>query len=353
MRARLLPLVALAGLALAACSPAAGGTEVPALERALALAADTPDADLVSALTVTAGGTALVTTVGPAGRSGLTVVDLPGGGAATAGDRIALQDVEQDVVLADGDDVLVVGTSPGGGYAVLVVDPATGAVRESRPVAGVEGAGELAAAALPDGTVVVAADRPGGAPLLLLVDPATGEVTATAEVDLPAVPGERVNLHAVAVSPDGSRIAVALAVRAGDGWTPVVAVLDAGLAPAGDPVALDGDRVAALAVAGDGTAYAALEAASGVLAVDPASGAVREVPADLGEVTELAVVGDDLVTVDRSLLLIRLDPADGSVARTADLCAGTGAASGIGVAPDGALVVVAGCDGAGLWVVPA
>ena len=353
MRARLLSLIALAGLALAACSPAGGGPGGPPLERAVALGADVADADLVSGLTVTPDGTALVTTVGPAGRSGLVVVDLAGGGAAATGDRADLAGVEQDAVLAAGDEVLVVGTTDGGGYSVLAVDPATGAVRETRPVAGLEEAGEVEAAALPDGSVVVAADRPGGTPLLLLLDPATGAVTAAAEVDLSAVPGERTNLHALAVSPDGSRIAVGLSVRAGEEWTPVVAVLDDGLAPVGDPVALDGGRVAALAVAGDGTAYAALEEASGVLAVDPAAGAVAEVPTRLGEATELALVDGDLVAVDRGLTLTRLDPADGAVAATADLCAGTGAASGLGVAPDGSLVVAANCGGAGLWVVPA
>ncbi|MGY1773045.1 hypothetical protein [Blastococcus sp. SYSU D00813] len=352
MRAHLLPLAALAGLGLAACAPAEGDTGSPPLERTVALAAGASDADLVSGLTVTAEGTALVTTVGPAGRSGVTVVDLPGGGTAAPGGSVALDDVGPDAVLASGDEVLVVGTSADGGYAVLVVDPATGAIEETRPVAGVEEAGEVEAAALPDGTVVVAADRPGGTPLVLLVDSATGEVRASAEVDLSAVPGERANLHALAVSPDGSRIALGLAVRAGGEWTPVVAVLDAGLTPGGDPVALEGGRVTALAVAEDGTAYAALAEASGVLAVDPAGGAAG-IPAGLGEVTQLAVVGDELVAVDRGLTLTRLDPVAGTVGARVDLCTGSGAASGIGVAPDGSLVVVANCEGAGLWVVPA
>ena len=369
MRAHLLRLAAAAAaLATAACTGTVEGTGTsigtggPAvLDRAVALAPDAHHADLATGLSVAADGTVLVSTVGgPDGRSALRVVHLPGDGTATAGDGVALDDVELDLALTAGGEVLVVGrdgASSGGDsgvdYGVLVVDPSSGAVLDVRRVAGTEGASGFEAVALPDGTVVVAGVRSGGAPFLLRVDPATGAVLASAEVDVAAVPGERTIVRALAVSPDGSRIAVGLAVGTGGSWTPVVAGVDAALSATAAAQALDGGAVTALAVADDGTAYAALEDAAGILAVDPAAGAVRQVDADLAEVTALAVVGDELVAVDRGLVVTRLDPADGAVSGTVDLCTDTGAAAGIGVAPDGSLVVAANCAGAGLWVLPA
>ncbi|SEP15757.1 hypothetical protein [Trujillonella endophytica] len=368
MRARLLGVLAAAtALATAACTTSTGGQGGPGgpatLERAVALADDVEDADLVAGVTVTADGTALVWTLGAAGRAGVTVVDLPENGSpAVAGDTVRLQDVELDLALTAGGETLLVGRvgSPyDGRYAVLAVDPASGDVLDTRPVAGTEDAGQVEAAALPDGTVVVAGDRPGGLPFVLLVAPLEGRVISAAAIDVSDVAdaADRVRVDALTVSPDGTTIAVTLAVRGEDGsaWTPAVAVLETDPFSPGDVVALDGDGVSALAVSDDGIAYVATEGTTGLAAVDAATGTVREVPGEpgLGEVTGLAVVGDDVVAVDRRLRVVRLDPADGSATAVADLCDDTGAAAGVAVAPDGSLVVAANCAGAGLWVLPA
>jgi DNA-binding beta-propeller fold protein YncE len=253
----------------------------------------------------------------------------------------------------------LVGPSYDGAYSTVTVDPATGEVVDTSEIAGTQHADELEAAALPDGVVVVAGDRSDGPPFLLLLDPVHGTPRPAARIDVSAVAGagDLVQVDGLAVSPDGSWVAVALTVRA-DGSseaTRAVAVVEsdlADLAARADTVGLEGPPVSALAVDSDGVAYVAQEGARGISAVDAAAGTVREVPADLGEITELAVVGDALVTVDRGLEVDRLDPATGRVTGSADLCTDTGAASGIGVAPDGSLVVVANCAGAGLWVVP-
>ena len=367
MRAPLIRLAtgAAAGLTLAACTAAVGGTGTPPpVERALAIAPDAQDADLVSGLTVAPDGTVLVTTVGPAGRAGVHVVDVSGGGATEVDGALRLEGTQPDAVLtAEGETYVVglVGESSDGEYSVIRVDPATGEVAETREIAGTQHAGEVDAAVLPDGIVAVIGDRTDGPPFLLLDDPVHGTPQHSARIDVSAVAGEgdRVQLSGLAVSADGAWIAVALTVRPADGSEAtaalaVVEVADVGRFPTvGDTVALDGPRVSALAVGDDGTAYVAQEGESGVSAVDAGVAAVHPVPADLGEVTGLAVLDGALVAVDRGLLVTRLDPADGAVTRTVDLCADTGAASGIGVVPDGSLVVAANCGGAGLWVLPA
>jgi hypothetical protein len=345
-----------AALLLAGCTP---GT-TPAVDRALVIAGDATDVDVVTGVAVGADGTALLGTAGPAGRSGVTAVQLPGAGAeAAVTGSVHLTDTRVDLVVTAGTETLVVGPagrSPAAGYAVTAVDLSTGSVGTGRPVPGFPAqAGDTAAVALPGGTVVVAGDRPGGTPFLLLLDPAdAGTPVRPVELGALAAPGDRVQLQELAVSPDGSRIAVAFAVRPDRGpQTTALLVVDAALAPVGGPVTLDPAGIAALAVADDGTVYAAGGEEPRLLAVDPRSGAVREVPAGLGELTALAVAGDQLVAVSAGLEVARLAPADGTVTATTDLCGDTGSASGLDTAADGSLVVVANCAGAGLWVLPA
>ncbi|MGY1743426.1 MULTISPECIES: hypothetical protein [unclassified Blastococcus] len=369
MRPRLLPLAAAAACALAGCTAGAGpdGPDGPGgtpvlLDRTVALAGDVADADLAGGVTVSPDGTALVWSHGPAGRSALTTVDLAAGRAAH--DTVRFQDLEPDLVLPAGDRAYVVGrvgSSVSGVHAVTTVDPVTGEVLDTQELPGTQHAAGLAAAALPDGRVVVAGDRTDGPPFLLLVDPAgdpeLGTVPWSARVDVSAVAGEddRVQVEALATSPDGGHTAVALSVRAAGAttWTPAVVVVESErFTPVDDALALDGPPVSALAVADDGRVYVAGRDTAGVREVDVDARTAAELPAGLGEVTGLAVVGDEVVAVTRGLELVRVDRDDDRVTGTVDLCADTGAAAGIGVAPDGALVVAANCAGAGLWVVP-
>jgi hypothetical protein len=371
-------LAPLAVLALAACT--ADPPEArPAAEVEAEVEVAVPDGGSVGDVTTGADGRAHVLLTGDdeGGAGALAVVD-PGAAEVTAG--VALPPGSRaDAVLPAGDGLVVAGAVSGtpDGVALWDVDPATGAVTATRPVAVPADLDPRAtrAAASPDGQVVVAVDLAGaGTPVLLLVDPATGAVTASAEVDLggPGEGAELVDVTGLAVGP--SRIAVTVVVydrEAGPtgAHRAVLATTGADLVPDGPAVPLAPGAATSyaddVALTADGTAYAAVygrtaadEGLGALVAVPPGSGEARPVTdpgQDLvdGAVTDVAVADGVAWLLHEDAAaeagLTRVDLATGEASALLPLC--DDRAGGLAVAPDGAVLVAGECRGtARLWV---
>ncbi|MGY1618535.1 hypothetical protein ACI797_17500 [Geodermatophilus sp. SYSU D00691] len=371
MIARPLLLAAAATLALSACTtssvgspdrlgtPASVGIEAPYLL--------TP-ADVVP----TADGDVLVRSLGEAGVADwLTLVD---GASGDVGPRSEAQvlDLAVDAARVDGDVVLLAGrghTDPSAPwvFGVWVVAPATGALLEHRPVDAVPpDQGGTVAAFAPDGTLVVlwTAGSPAP-PVLHTVDPATGALLGSAVLELDGLPGRagHVEPERLVVSPDGRHLVAAVHLYGLDGAEETVTVLvrvDRGTGAVEPPVPL-GDGTShtglhGLAVGDDGTVHAGL-APSGApdrLAVlGPGDDRLR----DLGGTGELpvAIAVDDrgVWVLGPGTTLSRVDPADGSVTATAELCgAGVRSSEALALAPDGTVHALGVCaGGVVLWTV--
>jgi hypothetical protein len=371
-------LAPLAVLALAACT--ADPPEArPAAEVEAEVEVAVPDGGSVGDVTTGADGRAHVLLTGDdeGGAGALAVVD-PGAAEVTAG--VALPPGSRaDAVLPSGDGLVVAGAVSGtpDGFALWDVDPATGAVTATRPVAvpaDLDPRSTLAAAT-PGGQVVVAVDLPGaGTPVLLVVDPATGAVTASAEVDLgePGDGAEAVEVTGLAVGP--ARIAVTVLVydrEAGPtgAHRAVLATTGADLVPDGPAVHLAPDTetssVDDVALAADGTAYAAVngrtaagERVSAVVAVPPGAGDARPVTDPREDLLSGAVT--DVAVADGVAWLLHEDAAAGTGLTRVDLATGEAGAplplcddraGGLALAPDGAVLVAGECHGTGrLWV---
>jgi hypothetical protein len=215
-------------------------------------------------------------------------------------------------------------------YDLQVVDPATGALRETRhvrPYPGDHLGQPTFAVRTADGHLVVSASPAGGPPVLLLVDPHTGQVVRTAEVaavlsdtDVPEVLG-------LEVSPDGSWIAVA--VIAGPTHAAGVLLLDAELTPVGGPARLGtsagSDQAFGFAVGDDGTVVAGpLE---GLVEVRPGGGAPRKVADRPAAAVAVVVTGRSAwvlhaLSTDENAPrgLHRYDLTDGRDTGSAQLC---------------------------------
>lgn len=315
-----------------------------------------------------------------AGSVSTETVTVVGDGAAGTPVTLPAENDAPRVLLASGDEVLA-GTvtyadpTTAEGYAFTVIDAATGQVTGTRPLtdwpAGDDptptGVSEADGAVTADGRVVLVGSNPSNSlrtpPRVAWVDPATGAVLSSVPLDVSGLGDDvdAIDVQDVAVSPDGSSVAVLVLLLDRDGFeeTLAVALLDADLAPVGRPfVAVPGAEVDSaadleVAVDGDGTAYTAVptgEDRATVVAVGAGEDEPREL-ADLStDVADVAVAGGavwlssdgDVATVTR----VRI--ADGAVSTSEPLCeepAGPLAAS-----PDGSRVVLASrCAGVLLW----
>ncbi|MGY1815026.1 hypothetical protein [Blastococcus sp. SYSU D00820] len=354
---------AAAALLLSACTASVAGVAAPPspsgppVEPAVRLGGDVEHGPLATGLGAGSDGTALVLVAGPYGQGWVRPVDPAAG---TAGDAWELPtDARPDAVVGSGDAVLVVG-EPGGdasGYAITEIDPATGGIRAVRPVAGFPAAsGGSTAAVLPDGRVLVAVERHDGPLQLVVVDPATA--TAEPPVEVPAGEG-RIGADALAVSPDGGLVAVAVTSYDADSGEAAAELVVVGpdltpvAAPVPLPVAAPDTEVRGLAVADDGTAWAALVTGrEGTLVAVEDGGPARPVDGVplAGPAQLLATAGGPVVADGETVRV--LDPADGSVVSTTAVCA-DGHATALATGADGALVVLGDCDGPALWLLPA
>lgn len=240
-----------------------------------------------------------------------------------------------------------------GGYALAVLGP-DGAVVAERPVTPWPAAGAVVLpVTTPDGRLLLAVSGVSGDAQLLLVDPATGAVTASVALPGdPAVGGaDRVEVDAVAVSPDGGTVVVAVATTDLDAERQTTALvrLDAGLRPAGAPVPVtpgeDWTHVGRLAVDVDGTAWAVSVDADGPVLVSAGPGEdeattrmrLADHPAALAVRDGVAWI----VPVDRGLRLDRIELATGRTTSSAELCE-DGEGSGGAVAVTATSVYLAG-----------
>ena len=367
------PAVTAALLALSACT-----SDLPVVEEAGSVVVTVPGGPPVGDLAwpagvaVTPDGGSTVLLGGPRGdATGLTLVSAAGEVTAT----LAVPGFAAVYAVAPtATSIAVVGWLPGdddspGSLALGSVDPATGGAGPVTLLPTPVGVDRYLtqAVALGDGRLVVAVDRISDQPpVLLLVDPATAAVTAGAEVDLGGVRTSVVDVADLAVTPDGSRVAVGISTYSDRRSGALLATAGTDLQPEGPAIDLAPDEptawVETVDVADDGTAYTL--AAVGVrltaqlLAVQPGatSAAVLGDPdEDLldGESVDLAVT-DGAAWVLAELpdgggtALTRVDLADGEPSDPHVFC--DGAAGRLALQEDGGLLVTGRCDGeAQLW----
>lgn len=373
--------LAVVTVALGACSTTsdtAGALPAPGPPEPAATVPYRGEPELPYRMAVTPDGRVLLA-AGDVSTETVTVVE-----DGVAGVPVTLPD-ESDaprVLLASGDEVLA-GTvtyddrNTAEGYAFTVIDAATGEVTGTRPLTGwpagddptPTGVSEADGAVTADGRVVLVGSNPSNTlrtpPRVAWVDPATGAVLSSVPLDVSGLVGdvENIDVQDVAVSPDGSHVAVLVLLLDRDGLeqTLAVALLDADLAPAGPPFVtvpgaeLESTSDLAVAVDGEGTAYTAVptgEDRATVVAV----GAGEEEPRELAA---LPTAVEDVVVAGGAVWLsgdgdgdgtrvTRVRLADGAVSTSEPLCqepSGPLAAS-----PDGDRVVLGSrCDGVLLW----
>ncbi|WP_409332203.1 hypothetical protein [Trujillonella humicola] len=370
-------LPAALALALAACSAApdpGSALPDPGPPEPVATVPYAGEPELPSELTVTADGRVLLAS-GSVSTDWVTVVE---DGVAGTPVQLPRESDAPRVLVVSGDQVLA-GTvtyddrNTAEGYAFTVIDAATGRVTGSRPLTGwpagddptPTGVSEADGAVTADGRVVLVGSNPSNTlrtpPRVTWVDPATGAVLSSVPLDVSGLVGdvEHVDVEDVAVSPDGSHVALVVRLLADDGLEETVAVvlLDAGLAPVGPPFVpipgaeLESTSDLAVAVDDDGTAYTAVrtgEDRTTVVAVRAGEDEPRELVVVPTEVDDVAVAGGavwlsghgDHATVTR----VRL--ADGAV-RTGDpLCGAAGGPLAVG---GDRVVLGSRCEGVLLW----
>lgn len=248
-RSRLLtPLVLLPAVVLATASCTAAPPVQEVARVVVPAPDDGPDGSYAQARAVHPGpdGTLLVTvgTVLPEVPATLGVVD-PDTGDLRATAALAAG-TDPDTAFGWEGSAVVAGTVwPGAGpigYALQVVDPGSGGVTASLPVALPEGAtlGGSAAVLGSDGVLYLAVSRLDAGPVLLGVDPGTGGVLTSAPLDLgdAGEDGGQVVVTDVAAAPDAGTVAVVAQVLDGHA---VVVTVGADLAPLRDPVVLAPD----------------------------------------------------------------------------------------------------------------
>lgn len=299
----------------------------------------------------------------------LEVADDPGTVAVAA--EVELPDLAGDGLAFALDDTVVVArateTAGGGsGFELAVTDATTGTRTEVRPVTPWPDRAEGWAThplLLPDGRLVVAASYASAPPDLLVVDPRTGAVTET----IPITGGvlDEVDLWSVvelAVSPDGSRLAVAVDVYdAQAGNDSIVLVLDDGFQPVGEPVRIgpsygSGEPLG-LAVTDEGAAYAAVSGA--LVTVPPGGDRARRVAELDAPVVDMVVAGgaawllyaESYRRDEEHAGVHRLALEDGATTVSDELCDPGTTPEELGRSPDGATVYAVGnCDDrATLW----
>ncbi len=405
-RSRLLPGCLAAALLSAACATPVAGTAVPAGPPAADRPAAGAPAPLTAVhgfadLTATAGPEAAAVAIAPDGGNGLLVwldrdptddatgsvlVDVGPVTAEGGGDgppltpepvsSVALPEVASVVdVQAAGGEVLVVGEVglPGGGtgWGFLRVD-AAGQVHTVPVGSAALDASQTRSTVLTEGgdTLVLALGAVAAGPSLVAVDAADGGVLTTADLPVPGATTARAT--DVALEPDGDLV-VALDVDVdvrGEQPRAVLVTVAAGSAEAaGEPLDVgseaEASRIAEVAVAADGTAWATV---AGWDAADPQEvtwrlvGAAGDVLQDVGLPAGAALTGH--LALDPAGLtayltgslqaephLFAVDLATGAteaVRLTAD-----GGAGDVAVAADGRSVWVAGSlgDAPGVWLV--
>ncbi|MGY1773031.1 hypothetical protein [Blastococcus sp. SYSU D00813] len=302
-----------------------------------------------------------------------------------AGSPVALP-AESDsprVLLVSGGEVLA-GTvtyddrNTAEGYAFTVVDAAIGQVTGTRPLtdwpAGDDptptGVSEADGAVTADGRVVLVGSNPSNSlrtpPRVAWVDPATGAVLSSVPLDVSGLVRdvENIDVQDVAVSPDGSYVALVVLLLDLDGieQTVAVALLDADLAPVGPPFVtvpgaeLESTSYLDVAVDDDGTAYTAVrtgEDRSTVVAVAAGEDEPRDLAVVPTEVEDVAVAGGAVWLSGESAgtTVTRVRLADGAVSTSEPLCEASGGP--LAVSADGERVVLGSrCDGVLLWEFP-
>ncbi len=369
------PLLAALTLALGACSASAdagngAGALPPPAPEPVATVPFAGEPDLPSEVTVTADGRVLVASSSLSTETVTVVED------GVAGSPVPLPDSDPTrVLLASGDEVLA-GTvtyddrHTAEGYAFTVIDGASGAVTGTRPVTGwpagddptPTAVSEADGAVTADGRVVLIGSNPtaylGNPPRAVWVDPASGAVVSSVPLDVSDLGEEveNIDVQDVAVSPDGSYVAVVVLLLDLDGIeeTLAVALLDSDLAPVGPPFVLvpgaevDSTAAPSVAVSDDGTAYTAFrtgEDRATLVAVRAGGDEPREL-ADLPfETVDVAVAGDAVwVAALGETAVARVRLADGAVTSGDPLCPSR--SGPLAVSPDGDRVGLAGhCDG--------
>lgn len=404
-RSRLVPGCLAAALLTAACATPVTGTAAPAgpppSDPPAAGAAPLTAVHGFADLGATAGAGAVAVAIAPDGGNGLLVwldrdpsddaagsvlVDVGPVTAEGGGDgppvtpepvsSVALPEVSSVVdVQAAGEEVLVVGevALPGGGtgWGFLRVD-AAGQVHTVPVGSAALEASQTRATVLTEGgeTLVLALGAAAAGPSLVAVDAADGGVLTTADLPVPGAATARAT--DVAVTPAGDLV-VALDVDVdvrGEQPRAVLVTVAAGTAEAaGEPLDVgsgaEGSRVAEVAVAADGTAWATV---AGWDADDPQEVTWRLVGAAGDVLRDVALPGGAVLTGH-----LALDPAGVTAYLTGflrgephlfavDLVSGTteavrlttdGGAGDVAVASDGGSVWVAGSlgDAPGVWLV--